>query len=96
MENLLLFCVSAFGFIILIAFIRAVRVVQQYEKGIVLRLGKFAGLADPGITFLIPFIDSLIKVDMRELVINVPPQQVITEDNVTVNVDAVVYYTRPD
>lgn len=83
-------------FVIVIAFAQAIRVIQQYEKGLIMRLGKYAGTHDPGLTFLIPFIDKLIKVDMRERVINVEPQQVITEDNVTVSVDAVVYYKIVD
>lgn len=90
----LFFCFSIFIF--LIAFTQSVRVIQQYEKGLIMRLGKYAGTHNPGLTFLIPFIDKLIKVDMRERVINVEPQQVITKDNVTVVVDAVVYYKIVD
>jgi regulator of protease activity HflC (stomatin/prohibitin superfamily) len=92
MEGFILFCLSVTVFFLVIILMQAVRVIKQYEKGVVLRLGKYAGTMDPGINFLVPFVDSLIVVDMRERVINVPPQYVITKDNVTVNVDAVIYY----
>ncbi|MBI4080281.1 MAG: SPFH/Band 7/PHB domain protein [Candidatus Levybacteria bacterium] len=73
-----------------------VRIVRQYEKGIVLRLGKFRSVVGPGLNIIVPYIESLIKVDMREKVINVEPQVVITKDNVTVTVDAVIYYKIVD
>lgn len=74
----------------------SVRIINQFEKGVILRLGKYRSTADPGVTFIIPFIESIIKVDMREKVINVEPQKVITKDNVTVTVDAVIYYKVVD
>lgn len=74
----------------------SVRVIKQYEKGLVIRLGRYDHTADAGIVFLIPFIDSLIRVDMREALINVLPQSVITADNVVVTVDAVIYYKVVD
>ena len=74
----------------------SVRVVKQYEKGLVIRLGRYNHTADAGLVFLIPFIDSIIRVDMREALINVLPQQVITADNVVVTVDAVIYYKVVD
>jgi len=80
----------------LITIARAARIVRQYEKGIVLRFGKFHALADSGLTFIMPFTDSIVRVDMREQVITVPPQKLITKDNVTVEVDAVVYYKVVD
>lgn len=82
--------------IALIAVLRSIRIVNQYEKGLVIRLGKYNTTADSGLIFLVPFIDSLIKVDMREQVLNVAPQQVITKDNVLVTVDAVIYYKVVD
>lgn len=96
MDGFLLFCLSGVLVVLLIVLANSVKVVKQYEKGLIMRLGKYSGTHNPGITFLAPFIDRLIKVDMRERVINVPPQQVITEDNVTVSVDAVVYYKVVD
>jgi len=83
-------------FIALIALARAARIVKQYEKGLVLRLGKYKATADSGLTFLVPVIEDMIKVDMRERVINVEPQKVITKDNVSVTVDAVIYYRISD
>ena len=80
----------------LITVARAARIVNQYEKGIVMRFGKFHGLTDSGLTFIMPFTDSILRVDMREQVISVPPQKLITKDNVTVEVDAVVYYKVVD
>lgn len=74
----------------------SVRIVKQYEKGLVIRLGRYSHTADAGVVFLLPFVDQLIRVDMREQVINVLPQQVITQDNVGVTVDAVIYYKVVD
>jgi regulator of protease activity HflC (stomatin/prohibitin superfamily) len=82
--------------IALSAMVKSFRIVKQYEKGLVIRLGRYSHTVDSGIVFLMPFIDSLIAVDMREQVINVDPQKVITKDNVTVTVDAVIYYKVVD
>ena len=79
-------------FIALVALARSARVVAQYEKGLVLRLGRYRSTVDSGLTFLVPMIEDMLKVDMRERVINVDPQKVITKDNVSVTVDAVIYY----
>ena len=83
-------------FITLVALARSARVIAQFEKGLVLRLGRYRHTVDSGLTFLVPMIESLIKVDMRERVINVEPQKVITKDNVSVVVDAVIYYRISD
>ena len=82
--------------ITLVALARSARVVAQYEKGLVLRLGRYRATADSGLTFLVPMIEDMVKVDMRERVINVEPQKVITKDNVSVTVDAVIYYRISD
>jgi len=89
---LLTFLLGVFLFVVLIALARAARVVSQAEKGLVLRLGRYRATVDSGLTFLVPVIEDMIKVDMRERVINVEPQKVITKDNVSVTVDAVIYY----
>lgn len=68
------------------------KIVNNYERGLVERLGKYLKDVGPGLNFIVPFIDKLVKVDMREKVIDVPPQEVITKDNVGVTVDAVIYY----
>jgi regulator of protease activity HflC (stomatin/prohibitin superfamily) len=88
--------IAFFAFILLIILARSARIVRQYEKGLILRLGKYHATADSGLTFLAPLLDEMIKVDMREQVINVEPQKVITRDNVTVTVDAVIYYRVVD
>jgi len=82
--------------IALISLARSARVVAQYEKGLVLRLGKYRTTVGSGLTFLVPVVEDMLKVDMRERVINVEPQKVITKDNVSVVVDAVIYYRISD
>jgi regulator of protease activity HflC (stomatin/prohibitin superfamily) len=82
--------------IALVSLARSARVVAQYEKGLVLRLGRYRATAGSGLTFLVPMIEDMVKVDMRERVINVEPQKVITKDNVSVTVDAVIYYRISD
>ncbi len=71
--------------------IPAVKIVWQYEKGVVFRFGKLIGERGPGLNFIIPYIDRMVKMDMRVETLVVEPQEVITRDNVTVEVDAVVY-----
>ncbi len=72
------------------------KIIRPWQKGLVERLGKYQRTADSGLTLIIPFLEKLIKVDMREQVVDVPPQGVITKDNVVVEVDAVVYYEVTD
>jgi regulator of protease activity HflC (stomatin/prohibitin superfamily) len=68
------------------------KVINQYERGVVLTLGKFSGTRTPGLRYVFPIIQKLIRVDVRSTPIDVPKQEVITKDNVTVGVDAVVYF----
>ncbi len=89
MELAILICLAILGLITLAS---SVKIINQGDKGVVLRLGKFKAVAEPGLNLLIPYLDSLIRVDIRERVIEVAPQKVITKDNVTVTVDAVIYY----
>ncbi len=86
-----------FGFIVFIfvivpVLISGIRIVNQYEKGIVFTLGKFTSIRSPGLNIIIPIIQSMRKVDTRSTPVDVPKQEVITKDNVTVGVDAVVYF----
>lgn len=74
----------------------SLRIIQPYEKGLVERLGKYVKTLDSGLQFIWPFIENVRKVDMRERVLDVPPQEVITSDNVVVTVDAVVYFEITD
>ena len=71
-------------------------IIRPYQKGIVERLGRYQRTVDSGLTIIVPFFEKIIKVDMREQVVDVPPQAVITKDNVAVEVDAVVYYEVTD
>ena len=85
------------GLIVLIAIARTVRIVPQASAGIVERLGRYQRTLDPGLHFLVPFIDRLRPlVDMREQVVAFPPQPVITQDNVTISIDTVFYFTVTD
>jgi regulator of protease activity HflC (stomatin/prohibitin superfamily) len=70
----------------------SIRVIREYERAVVFRLGRLLGIKGPGLFFLIPFIDSMVKVDLRIVAVDVPEQKIITKDNVTVGVDAVIYY----
>src|SRR4030065_1436877 len=80
--------------VILIIFLipASIKIVSQYERGVVLRLGRFiTPIKQPGLNIIIPFIDRMIKVDTRVVTMDVPSQEIITRDNVTVKVNAVVY-----
>jgi regulator of protease activity HflC (stomatin/prohibitin superfamily) len=81
---------------ILLWAVAGIRIIRPYQRGIVERLGKYKETVDPGLRVIIPIIDTLRLVDMREQVVDVPPQEVITKDNVVVSVDAVVYYEPTD
>jgi len=78
-----------FGFIVLTS---AVKILREYERGVVFRLGRYVGVRGPGLIFLIPFVEKLEKVSMRIVTLDIPPQAVITRDNVSVKVNAVVYF----
>ena len=83
--------------VLLIVFaVLAIKIVHQFEKALVERFGRYSKTVDPGLRIIIPFIEVIRRVDMREQVVDVPPQEVITKDNVVVTVDAVVYYQATD
>ena len=82
-------------FLFLVA-LMGIKVIRPYELACVERLGKYQRTVQPGLNFILPFLDRLIKVDMREQVVDVPPQEVITKDNATVTVDAIIYYEVTD
>ncbi len=77
--------------VLLVIIIPGVRIINQYERGVVLRLGKYSRTLNPGFRVIIPYLDKMTKVDVRTTPMDIPKQEVITKDNVTVNVDAVVY-----
>lgn len=95
MENMPVLLVILVIAIIVIAAM-GTRIVRPWEKGLIERLGKYQRTADSGLTIIFPFIENITKIDMREQVVDVPPQGVITKDNVVVEVDAVVYYEITD
>lgn len=80
--------------IILIILSSMIRILREYDRGVIFRLGRLIGVKGPGLILLIPFIDRMIKVSLRVLTFDVPPQDVITRDNISVNVNAVAYF-RP-
>ena len=92
MEMLLLYLAAAVGVFVL----SGLKVIDQYERGIVLTLGRFTGTRQPGLRVVVPIFQRMIKVDIRTTPIDVPKQEVITKDNVTVGVDAVVYFRVVD
>ncbi len=73
-----------------------IKIVRPWQKGLVERMGKYQRTVDSGLTIIVPFLEKMTKVDMREQVVDVPPQGVITKDNVVVEVDAVIYYMVTD
>jgi regulator of protease activity HflC (stomatin/prohibitin superfamily) len=83
-------------FIVLILLLSAVKILKEYERGVIFRFGRLKGTKGPGIFLIIPFADKMIKVDLRTVTMDVPPQDVITRDNVPVKVNAVVYFRVMD
>ena len=97
--NLLSRLLTAFGYVMAVPlFPFAIRIVQEYERGVIFRLGRLIGARGPGLFFILPFVERMVKVDLRIVTMDVPRQDVITRDNVTVKVDAVVYFrvVNPD
>jgi len=78
--------------IVIVFVLSGIKVVNQYERGVILTLGKFTGIKNPGLRIVVPIFQTITKVDMRSTPIDVPKQEIITRDNVTVGVDAVVYF----
>jgi regulator of protease activity HflC (stomatin/prohibitin superfamily) len=88
--NVFIYVVIAVVVIILLS--AAIKVVREYERGGVFRLGRWVGLRGPGLIFIIPFVENMRKIDLRVITMDVPQQECITVDNVTVRVDAVIYF----
>lgn len=93
---------SVFLFVVLLFVViilsNAVRILREYERGVIFRLGRLIAVKGPGLILLIPLIDKMVKVSLRTVVLDVPPQDVITRDNVSIKVNAVVYFRvlQPD
>jgi regulator of protease activity HflC (stomatin/prohibitin superfamily) len=81
---------------VIIVFPMSIKIVQEYERGVIFRLGRLIGPKGPGFFLIIPFIDRMVKVDLRVVTMDVPPQDIISKDNVTVRVNAVVYFRVVD
>jgi len=79
-------------FFVIIILSSSIRILREYERGVIFRLGRLIGIKGPGLIFLIPVIDNMVKVTLRTVVLDVPPQDVITQDNVSIKVNAVVYF----
>ncbi|NOQ41157.1 MAG: slipin family protein [Desulfuromusa sp.] len=91
------FWIIALAFVVMII-ASAIRILLEYERGVVFRLGRFSGVKGPGLKFIIPIIDKLVKVNMRTIAMDIPPQDIITRDNVSITVNAVLYFrvVHPD
>src|SRR5512135_709652 len=91
---------AAFVFVLIVFAViiiaNAIRILREYERGVIFRLGRLVGVKGPGIIFLIPIVDRMVKVSLRTVVMDVPPQDVITKDNVSIKVNAVVYFRVMD
>jgi len=88
--------VAVIVFVVLPLVGAAVRVVQEYERGVIFRLGRLVGARGPGLFLIVPFLDRMVKVDLRVVTMEVPPQEIITRDNVTLRVSAVLYFRVVD
>lgn len=91
MESFSIFITILFLFVIIILS-NAVRILREYERGVIFRLGRLIAAKGPGIIFLIPIVDRIVKVSLRTVVLDVPPQDIITKDNVSIKVNAVLYF----
>ena len=87
---------SPFLLIFIVIIISAIRILREYERGVIFRLGRLVGVKGPGLILLIPFVDRMVKVSLRTVTMDVPSQDVITRDNVTVKVNAIVYFRVVD
>jgi regulator of protease activity HflC (stomatin/prohibitin superfamily) len=90
------YAIVVIAIILLLLLGSAVKIAREYERAVIFRLGRLIGLKGPGLFLLIPVIDKMVKVDLRTITLNVPPQEVITKDNVTVKVTAVAYFRVVD
>lgn len=90
------FWIAILAGLVLLFLASAIRIVREYERGVIFRLGRLVGAKGPGLFFIIPFVDKMVKVDLRTITLDVPPQEVITRDNVPVHVNAVVYFRVVD
>ncbi len=88
--------VSGFVLVVIVLVAMSIRVLREYQRAVVFQLGRFLGVKGPGLIFMIPVIQQMVRVELRTVVLDVPPQDVITRDNVSVKVNAVVYFRVVD
>lgn len=84
--------IASIAIVVILIIASAIRILREYERGVIFRLGRLIGAKGPGLIILIPFIDRMVKTSLRTVVMDVPPQDVITKDNVSVQVNAVIYF----
>ncbi len=84
--------IASIVIVVILILAAAIRILREYERGVIFRLGRLVGAKGPGLIILIPFIDKMVKTSLRTVVMDVPPQDVITKDNVSVQVNAVIYF----
>ena len=88
--------IGAIVALILLFLSNAIRIVREYERGVIFRLGRLVGAKGPGLFLIIPIVDKMVKISLRTIVLDVPPQEVITKDNVTTSVNAVLFFRVVD
>ncbi|HVM54977.1 MAG TPA: slipin family protein [Acidimicrobiales bacterium] len=96
MSEALLYGIGAAIVLVVVIVIAAVRIVNEYERGVIFRLGRIMGAKGPGLFFIVPIIDRMVKVNLQTVTHDIPPQDVITKDNVTLRVNAVTYFNVID
>lgn len=96
MTTALLYGIGGAVVLLFLIFVAAVRIVAEYERGVIFRLGRVTGAKGPGLFFIIPLIDRMVKVNLQTVTLDIPPQDVITKDNVTLRVNAVTYFNVVD
>ena len=94
MDNLIVFGLVIIAVVLVLS--AAIKIVAEYERGVIFRLGRLVGAKGPGLFFIIPFVDRMVKVDLRVVTLDIPSQEAITRDNVTVKVNAVAYFRVVD
>lgn len=90
--------IATFWIVVLVVVVLsyAVRITKEYERGVIFRLGRFSSVKGPGLFLIIPIVDKMVKIDLRIVTMDVPPQEVITKDNIPIKVDAVLYFKVSD
>jgi len=88
--------IAAIAALVVLFLMNAIKIVREYERGVIFRLGRLVGAKGPGIFLIIPIVDKMVRISLRTIVLDVPPQEVITKDNVTTNVNAVLFFRVMD